>query len=419
MMSSQWRFAGWGSRVLTGLLCCVGLAVTVATFGAGGASDSNEKAAPPAKQSDDEASEKKKADEPGPSKATTQKAPLAPKLLAAKRRALASVKKTPKPGNDAKAGKPSQATTKPSILRPKQGPDRSTKIRPSIGSSGRRGEQRPLVPDKRFRSDAPARKAGPKRLPVKTPTPPGGKATPASTKLEDKSAEAEATDYSGATKSSVANTRTTVVLSTEPPDPEARTYRFQYDKTPWPDVLSDFSRISGLPVVYVSDPLPGALTYRTSEELSFLEAIHKLNWLLQQQPLNNYVIQRKTGYLSVGRLPDLMRRIPPEKMFKTFEAFESAELDPYDVCLTFFEVPEGWTPFEVIEEFRPMFSDTYGTQMSGETTIALTGLVWVGGCAGPAACQKETVLPHDPPGWPRRLLQRPTRRELVGPVLDW
>jgi type II secretion system protein D len=349
MKSSRGQFAGWNHRVLPGLLCCVGLAMAVASFGTAVASDSSEKASP-----------KKKAGQPDSSQPTTQQASPDPKLLEAKRRAMASIKKTPQP---------TQATTQPVTVKPmpNQVSPRPTKVRPPISAAGRRRELGRPGEGPAVRPAVPPRETVPQQPATQAPT-------PTTMKSEDGQDAAEAADYSAATQSPVANTKTTIVLSTEPPDPDARTYRFQYDKAPWADVLSDFSRISGLPVVNLSDPLPGELTYRTSEEMTFTEAIHQLNWLLQQQPLNNYVIQRKAGYLSVGRLPDLMRKIPPEKMFKTFEEFEAADLDPYDVCLTFFEVPEGWTPFEVIEQYRPKFSDTYGTQISGETTIELTGL---------------------------------------------
>ena len=175
----------------------------------------------------------------------------------------------------------------------------------------------------------------------------------------------------------VTNTQTRMlVFQIEDPQPESRTYRFQYVDMPWNDVLADFSRVSGLPLVNKPDPpIPGTLTYFSNDEYDFIGAYHKLNELLLLNPLNNYVIQRNAKYLSVDRVPDLLRKITPDRMFNTFEEFEAANLDPYDVCLTKFTTPPGWSAFQVIEQFRTMFSDTYGTEISGQNTITLTGLV--------------------------------------------
>jgi len=184
----------------------------------------------------------------------------------------------------------------------------------------------------------------------------------------------------GPTKATVTSAKTEMqIISFDmtTDSPESRTYRFQYVETPWVDVLMDFARVSGLPPVDITDfSIPEPLTYYSTETFTFREALHKLNELLLMRPLNNYVIHIKEGdYLTVNRLPDLIRKISPDKMFDDFDQFIAANLDPYDVCQTQYIVPEGWMPFQIIEEFRPKFSDTYGTQIIGERTLELTGLV--------------------------------------------
>ncbi|MFQ5501428.1 MAG: secretin N-terminal domain-containing protein, partial [Phycisphaerae bacterium] len=207
---------------------------------------------------------------------------------------------------------------------------------------------------------------------VKTPAAGAGTA-PASANAGDSSSS-----YEGATKSPVTQTQTTTEIYTMGKvPPESRTYRFQYHKTPWMDVLEDFSRVSGLPLMNLSDaPIPGECTFYSEEEFTFVEALHKLNEALLLQPMNNVLITRDPTFLKIQRLPDLLRKIPPEKMFNTFEEFEAANLDPYDICLTQYKTPSGWPPFQIIESFRDRgFSDTYGTTISGTDTIELTGLV--------------------------------------------
>lgn len=168
---------------------------------------------------------------------------------------------------------------------------------------------------------------------------------------------------------------TTLTFTMASPDPEARTYRFDYDNTPWADVLADFSRMSGLPFLNQPDPpISDALTFRSPREMTYREALSQINELLVARPLNKYLIKRLENYLLIKRLPDWMREIAPSEMFDSFEEMEASNCDPYDIVLVNLEVPAGWSPFEIIEKYRHMFSDTYGTQVNGDR-LELTGLV--------------------------------------------
>ncbi|HVP13784.1 MAG TPA: secretin N-terminal domain-containing protein, partial [Phycisphaerae bacterium] len=175
---------------------------------------------------------------------------------------------------------------------------------------------------------------------------------------------------------SIANTATGILFQVGPPNPEARTYRFDYENTPWTNVLADFSRITGLPWLNQPEqPLIDTLTFRSPREFTYKEALDQLNELLLERPLNKYLVQRKDNYLTINRLPDLMKAIPVDKMFNSFEEFEAAKLDRFDLAKTRFKVPKGWSAFQVIERFRPEFSDTYGTEALSSDELELTGLV--------------------------------------------
>ncbi|MBN2560752.1 MAG: hypothetical protein JXQ75_07475 [Phycisphaerae bacterium] len=158
-------------------------------------------------------------------------------------------------------------------------------------------------------------------------------------------------------------------------NPEDCLYRFDYDRTPWSDVLADFSRMSGLSWLSEPDPpVSGDVTFRSPRDFTYKEAMRQLNELLLARVLDKYLIQRRENYLEIKRLADWMRDIPPEKMFSDFDAMEATNPDDFDIVLVYIDVPEGWTGYDVIEAFRPMFSDTYGTQVRGDK-IELTGLV--------------------------------------------
>ncbi len=249
-------------------------------------------------------------------------------------------------------------------------------VRPGVGSPPRALPSRPAQTPPGASSQVQQPTAGPRVPPGHQQPLPG--ATPTGQPGRPGTRPGGPTGSGGSTTSTppLTNTFTTMTFVVGPPDPESKTYRFDYDNTPWSEVLVDFSRVSGLPWLNQPDPpLNDSLTFRSPREFNYAEALEQLNELLLARPLNKYLVRRKDNYLTINRLPDLMREIPPEKMFITFEEFEAAKLDRFDICLTRFKVPEGWSAFQVIEEFRPMFTDTYGTEVVGENEIELTGLV--------------------------------------------
>ncbi|MBE7506611.1 MAG: hypothetical protein HS101_10035 [Planctomycetia bacterium] len=197
---------------------------------------------------------------------------------------------------------------------------------------------------------------------------------------------------------------TTLTFTMLSPDPAARSYRFDYDKTPWADVLTDFARMSGLPFISEPDPpISETLTFRSKGEMTYAEALQQLNELLVGRPLNKYLIKRQENFLVIKRLPDWMREIPPSLMFNSFEEMEATNPDPYDIVLVNLDCPEGWSPYEIIETFRPMFSDTYGTQVNGER-LELTGMVWEHRRFRDVVFKLSGMKPGPPEGDPRPTL---------------
>ncbi len=153
-------------------------------------------------------------------------------------------------------------------------------------------------------------------------------------------------------------------------------YSFNYFDTPWPDILDDFSRMSGLTIIGDVKGVTGNLTFRTSKRYTFEEAMDQLNELLLNRTSKMLLQLRGTktdGYLVIGRLPDLMREIPPELMFNTVEDFERADLPRFTMCLVVYTPPPGWAPIDIIDQFRTRLDDYYGTQVYGDKLV-LTGM---------------------------------------------
>lgn len=166
----------------------------------------------------------------------------------------------------------------------------------------------------------------------------------------------------------------TLIFTVTPADPESRSYRFDYHDTPWSDVLADFARMSGLSWLNQPEPPAENLSFRSTGPMTFAEALHQLNDLLVKRELNKYLIRRQGDYLVIKRLVDWQRDIPPGMMFDSFAEMEAAELSEFDITMVNWDVPAGWSPYQIIDRFRPLFSDTYGTEVNGDR-ITLTGLV--------------------------------------------
>ncbi len=153
-----------------------------------------------------------------------------------------------------------------------------------------------------------------------------------------------------------------------------REFSINYEETPWMDVVADFARMSRLPFVRnLDDEIEGTLTYFSTEKFSYDGAFHKLNELLFDRPLNNLVIQRLNDRITVVRIPDLLKAVPKDRIFGSFAEFRAANLDPYVACQTQYVPPVGFTPFQIIERYRPLFSDTYGVKISDPDRLELTG----------------------------------------------
>lgn len=278
----------------------------------------------------------------------------------------ATPRKSPTPSTTKKPGKKNGKSAMPKAKN--TGTGRSTK---EVGRV-------PRQPDPRERFGKTPKVSNTKRPGRAGTTPAGTTSAAAGPDAGDKAAPVKELDPSKRSPVSDATTTTrpAPIFDMAQPDPQKRSYRFNYVDEPWEGVLKDFARMSGLSLLKLPEAgITEKLSYLSREEMSFTQALNKLNDLLfEQRTFNNYVILRRENYLVVEPLPDLISNIPLDRMYETFEEFESAGLDMYDVCLTYIDVPDKWTPYMIIDEFRGMFSDNYGTQVKG-TQIELTGLV--------------------------------------------
>ncbi|NUQ48074.1 MAG: hypothetical protein HUU22_18835, partial [Phycisphaerae bacterium] len=155
--------------------------------------------------------------------------------------------------------------------------------------------------------------------------------------------------------------------------PERQTYRFDYVETEWKDVLDDFARRAGLSIVGDIGSLTGTLSYRSPREFTFKEALYQLNELLLAR-IDKVLVRQEELQLRVKRLPDWIRGIPRERMYGSYPEFLAANLEDHDTAQVYYDPPPSkWTAAQIVDQFRPMFSDVFDVSAEG-TRIKLAGM---------------------------------------------
>lgn len=306
--------------------------------------------------------------QPAATEAKKPEAPSDDEIEAAKRAVLEAEGKATKP-------QPEEHPRKGPGAKPTPGVKPGAPTKP--GAVPPPPQEKPAPAKNEKKTDMPVRTTNPKSSAL-VPPPAGApkQATPTPGTKPGATPPAGAADAAPSTPASdLGETQTTIRFEVGPPNPESKTYRFDYQAMPWNDVLTDFARMSGLPFLNQPDPpLTDNMTFRSPRVMTYKEALHQLNELLLSRPINKYLIHRQDNYLTIKRLPDLMREIPPERMFRSFDEMDASKPDDFDIVMVNLSTPKGWSCYEIIEEFRPLFSDTYGTQCKGDV-IELTGIV--------------------------------------------
>lgn len=308
-------------------------------------------------------------DKAPPAPATTQPAPEPatpnPDIEEARKAALESIRKAREEQAKANGQPVSPAPHEPIV---EKAPDKPTTTPPPatvLNPPPTVAPAKPIVEPLPTSSGPPVMKmGGANRTPAAPPTPPkaggpglAGGSPPGGTPSADRRKELPTLEYMA-----------------KPIDPTKREYSFDYDNTPWPDVLNDFARVSGLTLLGDAASVTGNMSFRSPRNFTYTEALHQLNELLMKRTLDKRIIERTDNFLEIWRLPDRIKQIPAEKMFDTFEEMVAANLDDFDMCLVNVDPPAGWSPFQIIESFRTFFDDYYGTQVVGNK-IQLSGLV--------------------------------------------
>lgn len=136
--------------------------------------------------------------------------------------------------------------------------------------------------------------------------------------------------------------------------PEDRTYRFSIKDGTFEQLVEGFARQTGLGVLGDA-PRDGKVTFVTTEELTFKEALARVRMLLfNYKPHEPYWIMREDMNLRVIRVTDLYRILPKNRMFQSVEQLQAANLEPDDLALVIFTPKTGSVAsLKLVRDFMP------------------------------------------------------------------
>ncbi|MGB2985514.1 MAG: secretin N-terminal domain-containing protein, partial [Phycisphaerae bacterium] len=154
--------------------------------------------------------------------------------------------------------------------------------------------------------------------------------------------------------------------------PEERTYIFSIKDGTYEQLVEGFARQTGLGVMGEA-PKDGRVTFVSTEELSFEEALARVRMLLfNYKPHEPYWIERHETHLEVVRVNDILRVLPLDRMFKTLDDFRAANLRDDELALVIYTPKSGSVAdLKVVRDFMPDYVRVAPLNGSSVTIFAL------------------------------------------------
>ncbi|MBI3834275.1 MAG: hypothetical protein HY287_08100 [Planctomycetes bacterium] len=123
--------------------------------------------------------------------------------------------------------------------------------------------------------------------------------------------------------------------------PEKKTYSFSIKDGSYEQLVEGFARQTGMGVIG-DIPKEGKVTFVTTESLSFDAALARIRMLLfNYKPHEPYWILREDTNLKVVRINDIYRVLPPDRMFRSVDAYKTAALGKDDLALVIYTPKSG------------------------------------------------------------------------------
>lgn len=130
-------------------------------------------------------------------------------------------------------------------------------------------------------------------------------------------------------------------LEANPVPAEDREYGFSIKNGTYEQLIKGFAHQTGLGVLGET-PREGTVTFETTETLSFRDALSRIRMLLfNYKPHEPYWILHEGTHLRVIRVTDLYRILPKDRMFRSMEEFENANLSDEEIVLVVYTPKTG------------------------------------------------------------------------------
>ena len=168
------------------------------------------------------------------------------------------------------------------------------------------------------------------------------------------------------------------ILNIPPADsgvpPEERRYVFSIKNGTYEQLVEGFARQTGLGVMGEA-PKDGQVTFVSTQELTFLEALSRIRMLLfNYKPTEPYWLERHDTHLKVKRVNDIYRELGPERMFKSVDEFRSANLSEDELALVVYTPKSGsLADLRVVRDFLPDYVRV--TPLEDKNAVTIFALV--------------------------------------------
>ncbi len=135
--------------------------------------------------------------------------------------------------------------------------------------------------------------------------------------------------------------------------PEERTYTFSIVDGTYKDLVENFGRMAGLPVL--GEAPPGTVNFVSTETLDFKEALARVRRLLfKYSPIEPYWLQYKGDHLEVVRVTDIWRDISTGHLFMNIEDFEESGIDDTELAMLLYTPRDtSVSDFTLLRDFMP------------------------------------------------------------------
>jgi type II secretion system protein D len=158
---------------------------------------------------------------------------------------------------------------------------------------------------------------------------------------------------------------------TRPPLSEDENW-FQFDKTPWEDVIRRFVERIGKPLMTPEADLiiGGELTYKTDRKFTKEEAIDELNLIMQEK---GYRFVERPNHIYIVPLADMRAKVELDRTFNSVEAFLEADPRDMDYVAVYYQVKDQPAQF-FVDVFADALPDAWLTAMKDSNQIKIVGV---------------------------------------------